>query len=77
MPALAPTMPTPKKSEFAEYDSVKLDNEVHPFARAAAAILGISTQEFISNAVNEAAAKVLNRTPVKRRPPKPKKRAGE
>lgn len=72
---LAP--PMPKETKHATYDSVKLDDEVHPLARAAAALQQISTQEFISNAVNEAAAKVLNRTPIKRRPPKPKKRGAE
>lgn len=59
------------------YAQAKLDSDVHPLARAAAALEGISTQEFISNAVNEAASKVLNHSPIKRRPPKPKKRASD
>lgn len=67
----------PKKTEYATYVSTKIDDEVHPLARAAAALQSISVQEFISNAVNEAAAKVLSRPPVKRRPPEPKKRKGE
>lgn len=70
-------LPMQKKSEFAEYDSVKLDDEVHPLARAAAALQGKTTQELISDAVNDYAAKVLDRKPIKRRPPKPKKRSGE
>jgi uncharacterized protein (DUF1778 family) len=67
---LAP--PMPKKTEYVAYVSTKIDDEVHPLARAAAALQGVSVQEFISDAVNEAAAKILNRQPVKRRPVEPK-----
>lgn len=52
------------------YASVKIDDEVLPLARAAAALSGnVATQEFISDAVNKAAAEVLGRKPIKRRSP--------
>lgn len=76
MPALAEPMP-PKKQPvggYCTYASTKVDDEVYPLARAAAALQGQSTQELISDAVNEWAAKILKREPVKRRPPEPKSR---
>lgn len=69
--------PMPKNTQYCEYDSVKLDDEVHPLAKAAAALEEISTQELISDAVNLYASKILGRPPIKRRPPKPKKKASE
>lgn len=71
---LAPA-PMTKKSEtqFCTYASVKIDDEINPLVRAAAALVGKSTQEFLSDVANEAAARVLKRDPIKRRPPEPRK----
>jgi hypothetical protein len=70
---MAPSMAEDTPKEFCEYVGTKIDTEVYPLARAAAALSGnVTVQEFISDAVNAAAAKVLNRKPIKRRPPKPK-----
>lgn len=66
-----------KQKEFCEYVGTKIDKDVLPLARAAAALSGKDAQDYISDVVNEAASKVVNRAPIKRRPPKPKKRAGE
>jgi uncharacterized protein (DUF1778 family) len=63
----------PTAEGFCTYISVKIDDAVLPLARAAAALSGnVATQEFISDAVNRAAAEVLNRDPIKRRPIPPK-----
>jgi len=62
-----------KPSPWCTYASSKVDDEVYPLARAAAALLGQTTQEFISDVVNEAASKLLKREPIKRRPPEPRK----
>jgi hypothetical protein len=69
-----PFMAKKTPQEFCEYVSVKMDEAVHPIARAAAALAGISTQELISNAVNEVASRLLKRDPVKRLPPRPKEK---
>lgn len=64
---------TPPEDEFCEYVSTRLDRDVMPRAIAAAAMSGKkSAQEFISDVVNEAAAKVLGVPPVHRKPPPPK-----
>lgn len=80
MPTLAePMAKKPDKAEgpppggYCTYASSKVDDEVYPLARAAAALRGQTTQEFISDVVNEAASKLLKREPVKRRPPEPRK----
>lgn len=59
---------------FCTYVSVKIDDEIQPLARAAAALAGISTQELISDAVNEFASRMLKRDPMKRRTPEPKQK---
>ena len=47
---------------------VKIDAAILPLARAAAALSGnITTQEYISNALNEEASKALGRPPLNRR----------
>ena len=69
---MVPHMAKKTSGEFCEYVGTKIDKEVYPLARAAAALEGLTAQEFISNAVNLAAAKALNREPIKRRPPKPR-----
>jgi len=71
----APTMA--EDTDHCTYTGTKIDDAVLPLAKAAAALSGdVTVQEFISNVVNEAAAKVLARKPIKRRPPpdKPKGR---
>jgi hypothetical protein len=68
-----PKMAKKHPTEFCTYVGTKIDDEVYPLARAAAALSGnVTVQEFISTVVNDAAAKVLNRDPIKRRPPEPK-----
>jgi len=58
---------------YCEYAGTRIDSELLPLARAAAALSDdVSTQEFISDAVNEVAARVLGREPIKRRPPPPR-----
>jgi hypothetical protein len=71
---MPPKKPTETAPNYCTYASSKVDDEVYPLARAAAALRGQSTQEFISDAVNELAAKVLSRQPIKRRAPEPKTR---
>lgn len=64
----APLMST-EKQDVCTYTGTKIDDAVLPLARAAAALSGdITVQEFISEAVNQVASKVLNRKPIKRRP---------
>lgn len=73
---LQPMAKKPQKPEtaYCEYTSTRIDTVLLPLARAAAALSGdVSTQEFISDAVNEAAARVLGRHPIKRLPPPPPK----
>ncbi len=61
------------KPETCTYANTRIDDEVLPLARAAAALSGdMTVQEFISTAVSLAAAKVLKRKPITRRPPPPK-----
>jgi hypothetical protein len=68
----APPMSEPKTG-FCSYASIRIDDEVLPLARAAAALSSdVTVQEFISDAVNAAASKVLKRQPIKRRPAPPK-----
>lgn len=71
---LEPRMAKTKPDGHCEYVGTKIDDHVLPLARAAAALTGLDTQDFISNAVNEAASKVLGRAPIKRRAPKPKEK---
>ena len=66
---MAKSKPQPE-NRTCEYASVKIDDQILPLARAAAALSGdISTQEFISDAVNEVASRILGRQPINRRPP--------
>lgn len=58
--------------EHCTYASIKLDDAVLPFAKAAAAIAGLSVQDWLSDLANEHSARALGRKPVKRRPPKPR-----
>ena len=70
---MAPSMAEEAPEQFCKYIGTKIDSEVYPLARAAAALSDNATvQEFISDVVNVAASKILNRKPIKRRPPKPK-----
>ena len=68
----APPM-SEKKSEVCSYASIRIDDQVLPWARAAAALSkDITVQEFISDAVLKVAAQVLGKKPFKRRPAPPK-----
>lgn len=70
----APTM-TRKASEVCTYASIRIDDQILPLARAAAALSGdVTVQEFVSDAVNEVASRLLNRPLVARRraPDKPR-----
>lgn len=64
----------PKQHEtpeaFCTYISVKIDTDILPLAKAAAALRKQSVQDFLSDIANEEAAKVLERNPIKRKPPK-------
>jgi hypothetical protein len=64
----------PKSTDgFCTYASIKVDDEILPLCRAAAAFNGnVATQEFISDILNEHVSKALGRTPIKRRKPKPR-----
>jgi hypothetical protein len=69
----APPMPKSDPTPYCTYANIRIDDQVLPLARAAAALSGdVTIQEFISDAVNAAAAKVLNRKPIQRRTPPPK-----
>ena len=66
-------MPMSKdKIEFCTYSPTKIDSQVLPLVKAAAALMQQNAQEWLSNVANEAASKQLARTPIKRRPPKPR-----
>jgi len=69
----APPMSETAKTEFCSYTGTKIDDQVLPWARAAAAWSGdVTVQEFISDAVLKAAAAALGKKPFKRRPAPPK-----
>lgn len=59
-------------SEFCNYTTTKVDDEVLPLVKAAAALTGLKVQEFVSNVLNDAASKAIGRKPIKRKPPRPK-----
>jgi len=65
-------METMDKSEHVTYSPCKIDSQVLPLAKAAAALALMPVQEWLSNIVNEAAAKQLGMKPIKRRPTKTK-----
>ena len=69
-----PRMAKKPTTPFCTYVGAKLDDEVHPLAHAAAVLSGLSLQDWLSDVANEAAARVLKREPIKRRPPEPKTR---
>ena len=62
-----------KKRESCTYSTTKLDSEVLPLARAAASLNGKRIQEWLSDLANEAAARTLNRDPIVRREPPPRR----
>lgn len=68
--------PMPKSDEafpYCTYASTKIDDQLIELAQAAALLTGRRTvQEYISEVVNAAVARDLNRKPIKRRPPPPK-----
>lgn len=70
MPGVASVMDKPP--EYCRYSVAKVDVEVLVVAKAAALLDGKTIQEWLSDLVNEASAKSLNRKPVKRKPPKPR-----
>lgn len=57
--------------EYCSYTSTKIDVEVYRVARAAAALSGQTAQDYISDVVNEAASRLVNRKPIKRKQPPP------
>lgn len=61
-----------KTPEYAVYVSVKIDVEVLKLAKGAAGVSGLAVQDYISDVVNVAASKELNRPQVKRKPPRPR-----
>ena len=73
---MAPSMMKPMaktRTDVCTYTTVKIDDEVLPLARAAAALSGdITVQEYISTVINGAASGFPKRDPIKRRPAPPK-----
>lgn len=63
-----------KTPQYCKYATVKVDEELLFLLKAAAALDKKSTQEWLSDLVNEAAAKRTGEKPVKRKPPKPRPR---
>lgn len=60
------------RTEYVSYSPCKIDSQVLPLAKAAAALKSIHFQEWLSNVINEAAAKEFGMKPIKRRPVRPK-----
>jgi len=60
-----------KKVDYAAYGTVKIDVELIPLIRAAAALSGKNIQEWASDHLNRLAAEVLERNPIKRKPAPP------
>lgn len=54
--------------EWCRYSACKLDSQVLPVAKAAAALREQDVQEWLSDIANRESAKELNRKPIKRRP---------
>ncbi len=75
--AVAP-MTEKKKAvvEYCVYTSTKIDDQVMPLVRIAAIDKGMAVQDYISDVMNEIAARDAGRKPVKRRPPMPRVRRG-
>ena len=67
-------MAAPKKTGLCTYRNIRIDDEVLPLAIAAAALARITVQDFISDVVNIAASRELDRKPITRRPSPPKPR---
>lgn len=64
-----------EEADFCTYTTVKIDDQVIPFIKAAAALAGLSVQEYVSNHMNEIAAKALRNKPIKRRPAPQRKKS--
>jgi hypothetical protein len=60
------------QTEYCTYVPCKIDPEVLRFAKGAAAVEGKDVQDWLSDIANVAAAKILNRKPIKRRPNRPR-----
>jgi hypothetical protein len=60
--------------QHCSYSSVKLDSDILPSVKAAAALSRQSIQDWLSDLANEAAAKRLGSKPIKRLPPPPPKK---
>jgi hypothetical protein len=69
-------------NRFCHYTSLKVDTEVLLLIRSAVASAGLDQgkklqmQEWASDVLNEAAAKLLKRKPIERKPPPPSKKRG-
>ncbi len=61
-----------KKPVFCEYVSTKIDSDVLPSAKAAAAIAKQSVMDWLSDVANAAAAEQLGHEPIERKPNRPK-----
>ena len=57
---------------YCRYSVAKIDSELINLAHAASRLRGKTFQEWLSDVVNDAAAKELGRKPIKRKPPKPR-----
>ena len=58
--------------DICTYVSVKIDDQILPLAKAAAALDGQSVQDWLSDLANAAASKRLRQKPIERRQPKSK-----
>lgn len=70
---MAALLMSKKPDALCTYATIRIDDQVLPLARAAAALSNdMTVQDFVSDAVNEAASRILNRPAIRRRPTPPK-----
>ena len=61
------TKPQPEEENYCTYTSVKIDDEVARRVRGAAGVAGESVQDWVSDVLNDAAAKILGLKKIQRR----------
>ena len=67
---------SPERKKYRRYTTVKIDADLIPVARIAAAHAEKKLQDWLSDLVNEHASKIAGRDPVKRKPAPPGKKRG-
>lgn len=65
-----------ESQKFCRYTTVKIDSDLLPVLRIAAAMSEQKIQDYLSDLVNENASKKANRKPIKRKLPPPPKQRG-